>query len=129
MLAQLKTAVVTTVQEITVQIDQSSYIETILKRYLGLPETLSQASPSVIRLTCGLYQWRITLETVEAALLLASVRRLFRDPSLPPLPPIRSLNYFLPVLSEISVNPLPEGYLHYLRYKLESHAARNRTSI
>jgi hypothetical protein len=117
------------VREITVQIDQSSYIETILKRYLGLPETPSQASPSDIRMACGLYQQRITIETVEAALLLASVRRLFRDPSLPLLPPIRSLNYFLPVINEVSANPLPEGYLHYLRYKLESHAARNRTSI
>jgi hypothetical protein len=63
-----------------------------------------------------------------AALLLASVRRLFRDPALPPLPPIRSLNYFLPVISDISANPLPHGYLHYLRYKLESYIARNRAS-
>jgi hypothetical protein len=116
------------VPEITVQTDQSSYIETLLKLYLGLPETPSQASPSDIRLACGLYQRRIMLETVKAALLLASVRRLFRDPSLPPLPPIRSLNYFLPVISEISANPLPEGYLHYLRYRLGSYAARNRAS-
>jgi hypothetical protein len=65
---------------------------------------------------------------VEGALLLGSVRRLSRDPSLPPLPPIRSLNYFLPVISKISANPLSEGYLHYLRYKLESYAARNRAS-
>jgi len=111
-----------------VQTDQSSYIEALLNLYLGLPETPSQASSSDIRLACGLYQRRITIETVEAALLLASVRRLFRDPSLPPLPPIRSLNYFLPVISEISANPLPEDYLHYLRYKLESYVTRNRTS-
>ena len=110
------------------QTDQSRYLETLLKLYLGLPETPSQASSSDIRLACGLYQRRITIETVEAALLLASVRRLFRDPSLPPLPPIRSLNYFLPVISEISANPLPEDYLHYLRYKLESYVTRNRTS-
>jgi hypothetical protein len=104
-----------------VQTDQSRYLETLLNLYLSLPETPSQASPSDIRLAHGLYQRRITLEIVEAALLLASVRRLFRDPSLPPLPPIRSLNYFLPVISEISANPLPQGYLHYLRYKLESY--------
>jgi hypothetical protein len=111
-----------------VQSDQSHYIETILKFYLGLPETPSQASPSDVRLACDLYQRRIMLEAVEAALLIASVRRLSRDPSLPPLPPIRSLNYFLPVLSEVSANPLPQGYLHYLRYKLESYVARNRAS-
>jgi hypothetical protein len=116
------------VSEITVQTDQSRYLETLLKLYLSLPETPSQASSSDIRLAYGLYQRRITLEIMEAALLLASVRRLFRDPSLPPLPPIRSLNYFLPVISEISANPLPQGYLHYLRCKLESCVARNRVS-
>jgi hypothetical protein len=108
------------------QTDQSHYLEALLKLYLSLPETPSQASPSDIRLACDLYQQRITIETVEAALLLASVRRLFRDPSLPPLPLIRSLNYFLPVIKEISANPLPQDYLYYLRYKLESYIARNR---
>ena len=108
--------------------DQSHYQETLLKLYLGLPETPSQAIPSDIRLAYDLYQRRITLETVEAALLLASVRPLFRDPSLPTLPPIRSLNYFLPVIREISANPLPQGYLRYLRYKLESYVSRNQTS-
>ncbi len=57
---------------------------------------------------------------------LASVRRLFRDPSLPPLPLIRSLNYFLPVIKEVSANPLPQDYLYYLHYKLESYIARFR---
>jgi hypothetical protein len=116
------------VPEIAMQTDQFRYLETLLKHYLGLPETPSQASPSDIRLAYSFYQRLITLETVEAALLLASVRRLFRDPSLPPLPPIRSLNYFLPVISEISAKPLQQGYLHYLRYKLESYVARNRVS-
>jgi hypothetical protein len=110
------------------QTDQSRYLDALLKLYLGLPETPSQASASDIRLACDLYQRRITLETVEAALLLASVRRLLRDPSLPRLPMIRSLNYFLPVIREISANPLPQDYLRYLRYKLESYVARNRAS-
>jgi len=110
------------------QTDQSHYLDALLKLYLGLPETPSQASPSDIRLAYDLYQQRITIETVEAALLLASARRVFRDPSLPPLPLIRSLNYFLPVIREISANPLPQDYLHYLRYKIESLITRNRSS-
>ena len=73
-------------------------------------------------------QQRIPLETVEAALLLASVRRLLRDPSFPPLPLISSLNYFLQVIREISANPLPQDYLHYLRYKPEPYVGRNRAS-
>jgi hypothetical protein len=110
------------------QTDQSLYLETILNLYLGLPETPAQASSSDIRLACDLYQRRVSLDAVEAALLLASVRRLFRDPSLPQLLPIRSLYYFLSVINEVSANPLPQNYIHYLRYKLESYAARNRAS-
>jgi hypothetical protein len=55
------------------QTDQSRYLDALLKLYLGLPETPSQASSPDIRLACNLYQRRITLETVGAALLLASV--------------------------------------------------------
>jgi hypothetical protein len=106
--------------------DQFQYIESLLELYRDLPETPSQASPSDIRLAHHLFQQQIPLANVEAALLLACSRRLFRDPSLPPLLPIRSLNYFLPVIREVCVNPLPEGYLQYLRFKLESYAGRNR---
>lgn len=108
--------------------DQAHYIETLLNLYLSLPETPSQASQSDLRLAYSLYQRNIALEILEAALLLASVRRLFRDPALPPLPAIRSLHYFLPVISEIEASPLPQGYIHYLRRKLESYAARDRVS-
>lgn len=104
------------------------YVESLLKLYLDLPETPSQASPSDIRLAHQLFQQQIPLAGVEAALLLAISRRLFRDPSLPPLSPIRSLNYFLPVIREISATPLPEGYLQYLRFKLEAYGGRNRAS-
>src|SRR5215831_17574240 len=42
----------------------------------------------------------------------------------PPLPPVRSLHYFLPVLDEISSQPLPPGYLEYLEAKLRSAQPR-----
>ena len=35
-----------------------------------------------------------------------------------PLPPIRSLAYFRPVIDELQANPLPDAYLDYLRLKL-----------
>src|SRR5262245_58986017 len=116
--------VITKPPEIVVKTDQAHYIETLLNLYLGLPETPSQASQSDLRLAYSLYQRNMALEIIEAAFLLASVRRLFRDPALPPLPAIRSLYYFLPVINEITANPLPQDYIHYLRYKLDSYAVR-----
>jgi hypothetical protein len=50
----------------------------------------------------------ILLHLVESAMLLASLRRLVRPSDLPPLPPIRSLAYFQPVIEELLVHPMPE---------------------
>jgi hypothetical protein len=33
-------------------------------------------------------------------------------------PRIRSLAYFEPVIEELLEQPVPDGYLHYLRHKL-----------
>ena len=47
-----------------------------------------------------------------------SLRRLARPPDAPPLPPVRSLAYFRPVVDELRTHPTPDGYLDYLRLKL-----------
>jgi hypothetical protein len=46
---------------------------------------------------------------------LALARRNARPPDADPLPPIRSLHYFMPVIDELPPGPPPEGYLDYLR--------------
>jgi hypothetical protein len=38
----------------------------------------------------------------------------------PPLPRIRSLAYFQPVIEELQERPVPGGYLEYLRLRLRS---------
>ena len=52
---------------------------------------------------------------------MATSRRLFRDPALPRLSPIRSLYYFLPIVEELLQYPLPHGYAQYLERKLRAH--------
>ncbi|MFN0169652.1 MAG: hypothetical protein ACKV22_24785 [Bryobacteraceae bacterium] len=59
------------------------------------------------------------METVEKALLLASLRRLMRSSDVPPLTAIRSLAYFQPVIDELVRQPPPTGYLRYLRRTLD----------
>ena len=62
----------------------------------------------------------VPLTLIESALLLGTLRRLNRAPGLPQLPKIRSLAYFLPVIEELKLQPqpLPDGYLDYLKLKL-----------
>ena len=88
--------------------------------HIKLPDT--PVLPSYYdRLTASrFFSQAIPLHTIEAALLLASLRRLSRQDDLPPLPPVRSLAYFVPVIQEISASPLPDGYADYLRNKLRA---------
>lgn len=44
--------------------------------------------------------------------------RLLRPADAPQLSPIRSLACFLPVITELLSDPVPENYLEYLRFKL-----------
>ena len=94
------------------------YVATVLTLYADLPDTPSRPSPMDQSLARKLHQDAVPLGLVESALLLATLRRLIRSADLPPLPKIRSLAYFLPVIEELQLQPLPDGYVHYLRIKL-----------
>ena len=108
--------------------DHRVYVNKLLELYLGLPDTPSRISRYDRQLAYELYQQNVSLETIEAALLLGSARRIFRDPSYPPLGPIRSLHYFLPLIQEVIATHPPDDYLRYLRHKLANHATQNPTS-
>jgi hypothetical protein len=104
--------------------DIDEYAAAALKLYLQLPETPLRPSDHDRRTAETLYFRGISLATIESALLMASIRRLVRLPEMPPLSPIRSLAYFLPVIEEILFNPVPNDYVGYLRKKVESLASR-----
>lgn len=108
------------------------YVRAVLGRYLWLPDTPSQTSRHDRRLAWTLYERGIPLIVVEAALLLGATRRALREPYLSPLPRIRSMHYFLPVISEILESPRNPDHdylvclLRRLRPLAEVKAARLR---
>lgn len=99
-------------------ISKPEYVSRVLKRYTGLAETPARYSRIDRRLAEDLYEKQIELEEVEAAMILASARRLLRSPDAPKLGPIRSLHYFLPLIEEVKSVPISAGYIDYLRDKL-----------
>jgi hypothetical protein len=103
-------------------LDSNSYLAALINLYLELPETPIRASLADRALARRLYKEGVSRETVESALLLGSLRRLIRPQDAPPLSPIRSLAYFLPVVEELTANPSPANYLDYLRLKLQQIA-------
>jgi len=108
--------------------DPASYIAAVLILYVELPETPLRASVQDQWQARRLYDRSVPLRVVESAFLLASLRRLIRPPDGPPLSPIRSLAYFLPVIDELLANPAPDNYLDYLRLKLRRAAEQRGIS-
>ena len=96
------------------------YTSTVLTLYVDLPDTPLRASIQDQRLAQRLFETGIPLSLVETALLLGSLRRLCRPADVRPLPRIRSLAYFQPVIQELQEHPVPSGYPDYLRLKLRS---------
>jgi hypothetical protein len=95
-----------------------AYVAAVLALYVSLPETPYRACRTDQRLAGQFYDRAIPLDLIEGALLLASVRRGFRPPAAPKLSPIRSLQYFVPVIDELVHTRLPSEYLDYLRHKM-----------
>jgi hypothetical protein len=94
------------------------YIEAVLDLYVWLPGTPLRTSRGDRRLAATLYARGVRLALLRTALLLGAARRALRSESAPPLPSIRTLHYFLPVIDELLKHPLAPGYAEYLECKL-----------
>jgi hypothetical protein len=109
--------------------EDAIYVASVLTLYADLPDTPWRPSATDQALARRLHQEAVPLSLVESALLLGTWRRLARANDLPPLPRIRSLAYFLPVVAELQMQPLPAGYLDYLRLKLQKLAKASRPAV
>jgi len=94
------------------------YVRAVLHAYRLSTATTGHVRTSDRRLAEQLYRRGVPLDTVTAALLLATARRLVRPPDAPALGPARSLAYFVPVVDELIATPLPPGYRTHLASKL-----------
>jgi hypothetical protein len=101
------------------------YLDAVLHTYSSLPGTPAQPSRQDRRLARDLCRRAVPLSAVRTALLLAAARRTLR--SGPPLPPVRTLHYFLPALEEVLTTPPDPEYVDYLAAKVKPLVAeKNR---
>ncbi len=106
-----------------------SYVTAIRATLEDLPEPHGSFRPDDRRLALELHRSRVPIETFRAAIRLATLRRLLRDPALPPLAPVRSLHYYLPVLDELLRTPPDPAWLHYLAARIASLGPRLRENL
>jgi hypothetical protein len=110
----------------TESLERRSYVCALLASYLEWPDTPSRSRPPDRALARQLYDRDIPLRIVQQAFLLAAARRRIRPRQAPPLQPIRSLYYFLPVIEELLQTPLPNRYEQHLKRKLFALNATKR---
>ncbi len=99
--------------------DSPSYVNAVLELYLRLPDTPAYFSDLDYQQAEQWFLQQTPLETVHLALLLGASRRASRPTHALPLPPIRSLRYFRPVLEELQASRLSPKVAAYVRYKAE----------
>ncbi len=98
--------------------EAQAYVEAVIALYRRLPDTATPPRCADRHLAAHWHRRGVRLELLDAALRLASARRLARDPEAPPLPPVRSLHYYRPVVDELLALPDPDRYAAYLRHRL-----------
>jgi hypothetical protein len=97
------------------------YVTVVLEHYLWLPGTPRAASRGDRRCARELFQSGVPVDVVVSALTLGVARRTFRCGD--PLPQVRALAYFLPVIQEFhALDPGPV-YIRHLAQKLRPLAA------
>ena len=99
-----------------------AYELAVIALFLELPETPLRPGVADQLQARRWFEREIPLPLVETALLLGSLRRLQRPAQAPPLPPIRSLAYFHPVVEELrAAAPVSDSYREFLRRQLQPY--------
>jgi hypothetical protein len=94
--------------------DERAYVRVVLAGYVAVIGAPSKPRPFDRVLALKLCRERICIDVVLAALTLAGLRRIRRPHSTLPLPPIRSLAYFRPIIDELTAAPPSPEYILYL---------------
>lgn len=98
--------------------DQREYVARLLDAYRATPGTCGAVRRSDRLMAVQWYRNGVPVEAVENALVLAAARRLARPAGAPPLPAIRSLAYFAPVLEEVLATNVSLEYYQHIRTRL-----------
>ena len=109
------------------EISKKDYIRKVLDAYRRTPGTTRVVRRNDRLLAAVLYDRGVPVTTVENALVLAASRRIFRSPDAPPLQPIRSLYYLLPVIDEVLQLHISQDYFRYLRFHIDRAQQKNTT--
>jgi hypothetical protein len=106
-----------------------AYVDAVVTNYVRLPGTPLRASRQDRCFARLLYEQRVPLRVVYAALVLAIARREVRSPSQPRLPAIRTLRFFQGAIDEVLQTQPDPAYVHYLAAKIRPLVAEKDAAL
>lgn len=83
----------------------AQYVDEVIRLYRATPTVLGHVRPADRLLARRLFDQRIPLYVIRNALVLGAARRVLHNGFSSPMPPVRSLHYFLPLVREILDRP------------------------
>lgn len=98
---------------------QREYVRRLLEAYRATPGTCGVVRRPDRLVAAQLYERGVPLTVIDNALALAALRRLVRPDGAMPLPVVRSLAYFLPVIDEVLATEVDPRYYQHVRNKLQ----------
>jgi len=104
-----------------VAVARQRYIRAVLEIYTATPGVLGRIRRADRLLAGEMFDRRIPLYVVDYACVLAAARRTFRNAYAAPLPPIRSLQYLVPIVQEVIQRPPGPRDISQLRERLATH--------
>jgi hypothetical protein len=108
---------------------RQAYVDAVVTNYVRLPGTPLRASRQDRHFARLLYEQRVPLRVVYAAFVLAITRREVRSDSLPRLPAIRTLRFFLGAIEEVGQTQLDPTYVQYLAAKIKPLVAEKDAAL
>ena len=102
------------------KLTMSEYVNNIIEAFRNVPNASGRATQDDRKVAAALFKRRVPYEAVEGAFILAAERRKKRPYGRPPLKPISSIRYFLPIIKEILHTPIDPADISYLWWKNQS---------
>ena len=107
---------------------RGEFVRRVLSAYTRLSDTPNRPRPNDRKLVRSWFLRGVPIEHVEAAFVLATLRRSVRSSTAIPLPPIRSLFYFELILEEIERTGLDLEYIRCLRDRMQPEQRGSRSA-
>jgi len=103
--------------------DPVGYVDEVLQLYRNTPTVLGHVRRADRALAQSLLRQGVPIYAVRNAFVIGSARRVLHNAFSTPIPPVRSLHYFLPIIREILDRPPGYREIQCLEQQLRRRGA------